>query len=234
MSTLRLLALSLLTAALSCATTQVDPAFYRARTIAIVGFHGNQAIAGTAGLLAALQSQTNSWGDAVVGPVYDRGAQRIAQAMQATLLLADDVEKAPSYASLPVWSDGRSTVPSLRPLQTDEKTEPALGALAKELDVDAVVVVRFQWSIDGDAVGNQSGIAVMELVVVGRDGHRLWRQTEVGDTEAPATWTQAGAQMLGAMNADTAKEMIEGASAEAIDRFFDAVVKNRPASWLGA
>jgi len=234
MSKLRLLALAALTMSASCATTHVDPAFYRARTIAIVSFHGNQAIVGTAGLLAALQSQTNSWGDDVIGPIYDKGSQRIAQAMQAKLLLPDDVERATSYASIPTWGAGRSTVEGLRPLKTDDGSEPVLGALARELDVDAVVAVRFQWSIEGDSVGNQRGVAVMEVVVVGRDGSRLWRQTELGEVPSPATWSQAGAQMLGAMNVETAKEMVDGASTKAMERFFDAVVKNRPASWIGA
>lgn len=211
-------------ASTSCTTTQVSPAFYRARTVAVVALHGNQLVEGVDPLAGI---GANTLGDSVLLDVEGGVIQRVAQAMQARVLDVEEVAMAEGYDALPAWTLERATVPPLRPLSTDVASEAGLAELAQTLAVDAVVAARFHWSIEAATEGANTGasncVAALELVVVSDQGERLWRQQTFG--EAPLALSTT---IDGAVNIDDLTDALVRASRAAVERFFGAVVKNRP------
>lgn len=208
----------------SCTTTQVSPDFYRSRAIAVVALHGNQLVEGVDPLASP---DAGTLGDAVLLDVEDSVIQRFAQAMQARVVHVDDVAAAEGYDALAAWTLGRATVPPLRPLSTDVASEAGLAELARTLDVDAVVAARFHWSIEAASddvrTGASNGVAALELVVVSDTGERLWRQQTFGEAPLALSTTIDGAVSL-----DDVTDALVRASRSAVERFFGAVVKNRP------
>jgi hypothetical protein len=81
-----------------------------------------------------------------------------------------------------------------------ELTPAALGALARDLDVDATIVVRHEWFLSRDSYDRSFTIWAWDrctILVVGRRGDILWRETTTAREPLQMVW---GLGTIGGIN----------------------------------
>jgi hypothetical protein len=72
------------------------------------------------------------------------------------------------------------------------RTTEAMSALARSLDVDAVVVIRHEWWLARERYELVRALSLYDrctILVVDRDGVVLWRDVAMGRSAARATWS---------------------------------------------
>lgn len=82
----------------------------------------------------------------------------------------------------------------------NDLTPPALGALARDLDVDATIVVRHEWFLSRDSYDRSVTIWTWDrctILVVGRRGDILWRETATAREPLQMVW---GLGTIGGIN----------------------------------
>jgi hypothetical protein len=153
----------------ACVTIRIDPAVVNAKRIALVAFYGPAVVAG----ISEGFSANNTRGFDVAADLVREVVPRLKQGLGVEVIPTERVAAAPSYASLQVVGsdDEYASLPGLRPLRLEER-DAALGELAEELDVDAVLLMRNYWSLRGDVW--PYGHNAVRIVIVGRNGRRLW------------------------------------------------------------
>jgi hypothetical protein len=81
-----------------------------------------------------------------------------------------------------------------------DSTPQALGALARDLDVDATIVLRHEWFLSRDTYDRSFTIWVWDratILVVGRRGDILWRETATAREPLQMVW---GLGTIGGIN----------------------------------
>lgn len=137
-----------------------------------------------------VEGELNRWGAASVQNHY--GEVRAAYGKALRLAIADDatVVAAPSYASA-VRVKGDWVAPSpLAALAARPEDDDHLGAIAREADVDAVLVTTHVLSLRN--VNNTLGEYICDhftVALVDREGSRIWSQEgHVRSLNLPPSW----------------------------------------------
>jgi hypothetical protein len=228
---LSLACVAVVTALTGCAafTPQVNPKVYGIKKFAIGAYYGPTAVIGGSGMAGLISSTANRWGTKVAEITVDEVHSRLQSAFKAELLPIDQVVANPAYAQAPVivphWRNMYVAPRGMVALSVDQKSDAALGQLARALGVDAVIVLKNDWKI-GQQGSDQVGKNTLEILIMGADGTRLWDQTglRAGTAEAKVG-TSIGSQIAGAFGSlteETAVAMSRAAIRASLDQFVDA------------
>lgn len=179
-------ALLVWTAALGgCATTRVHPALYEAKTFALVSVHARRSIY-FHNVAVAPMFADNELGHEALEMELGETEGRLGEIFGVELLPAGKAIESRAYDALP------EVVPAADWTQLNHmtavdlelpETVPALADLARALGVDAVIVLRHEWSLARDTLEVSEGITAFDrcvLLVVAADGKKLWHDVVVG------------------------------------------------------
>ncbi len=168
---MRPIVVSLLAAAQGCVATRNLLPTPRPQRVALASFYGPRHLAGADAKLA-----TNTRGETVLEAAYAEVLSRLTEAVGPGLLTPDRVVDSPGYAALAHEDFPHHYVAAAgaRPLPTTPRNDAALGALARSIGVDLVLVIRADWTLRSD-LGSPGpyGHVAMTMVAVGADGRRL-------------------------------------------------------------
>jgi hypothetical protein len=159
---------------------KVDQAALQVHKLALISFYGPTNLA-----MPRIGQFSNQLGGDVANTMLADVEALLATELGVETVPLSQVVASPGYQGLPAIADAKdyTAPPGMKPLPDDEPADDAqFAALAKELGVDAVMVIRNYWSARLDS---QSGAPyahdVMHVLVVGSNGRRLWEQREYRD-----------------------------------------------------
>ena len=168
---------------LGCLDFQLDlhisPGAYKAKKLALVSFYGPSNLATN-----SVGQAPNYMGSDLADTLLAAVEARIRGELGVEIIPMATVTLNPAYRSLSIVGDAdQNTAPrGLRCLPDTSRYDRQLAAFAKQLGVDGVIVIRNYWSLRADPVsGVPYGHDAMHIVIVGKDGERLWDQQEFRD-----------------------------------------------------
>lgn len=210
--------------AVGCATTtRVDPGLYEARSLAVASLYARKDIWFENVTVAPVFSD-NELGDEALEMELGEIEGRLGEIFGVDVVPAGKALESRAYDALPevVPSRDWTHLNDMIPVDIDlPEAVPALAALARDLGVDAVVVVRHEWSVGRDRFDVAETVTAFDrcaLLVVSADGQKLWHDTVVA--RVPVHQTFAGAYsvgMNGATWADEARQLARSTSREALE-----------------
>lgn len=208
----------------ACSTVQLHPTVFEKKRFALVSFAGERTISsrylGTVGLV---RISGNNWGAQVTADLLDETHRRLGEILGGELLPLERVSAAPGYASVPRMpgEDAFVSPRRLRALDLSEKNDAALGRLAAELGVDAVVGVVHEYTVIAKReTAQQYAQNEFRLVIVGADGRRLWDQREAPESAfAEPTPEQRSRESLGIVTDDIAGLLTKQAARAGLELF---------------
>jgi hypothetical protein len=209
---------------------QINPAVYRAKKVALVGYYGPAKMISTGGgLVSAIQSETNQFGVSVAEKTIDEVYSRLQDVLKVELLPLQSAPEHAGYAAAPLirFNPGFYFAPrGMKPLSVDARDDGALGKLAGALGVDAVIVLKNTWSIDLEGASHQPvGTNRLEVLIVAADGTRLYDATGMRGYAARGSADTSFATQLaagqGAMTEELALKLSRAALRASLDKFLD-------------
>lgn len=209
-------------ASAACATATVHQPSASAESAELVGlqrvglaaFTVKERIqAGKAGLFRGLQP--NAWGRQLADQQHPRVQKLVEQILRTTLVANETLVALPSYQSAPRRPEGWYAPAPWLPLRSQLEDDEALGAIAAEAGLDAVLVVATDFSVRGESDSLQQWVCNrFSVVMVDKAGRRLWAQSGgVRSTSSP----MRAAAVIGATLEEDALRMGADALTRALD-----------------
>lgn len=206
----RLLALALLVATLGCSSVQLVPEAYGLGTVAIASLHARREIGVQSTELSPVFLEGELGDEVIEMTIADTEALVADIFTGATIVPAGKVMQSKKYDLVPeaLPPEEWSQVNRMLAVDVDASDTPAaLGVLARDLRVDAVLVVRHEWWLQRDRVDlgtSNWGYDRCTLLLVDDEDAVVWRQTVV--TRAPSRALMTGAFQVGFNGATWADE----------------------------
>lgn len=184
-----------------CASVTLVPGAFGLKSVAIASLHARREIGVQSTELAPVLIDGGLGDEVIEMTIADTEADITATFAPAVIVPAGKVMQSKKYDLVPeaLPDDEWSQVNRMLAVDVDAAATPAaLGVLARDLAVDAVLVVRHEWWLQRDRVefGTSTwGYDRCTLLLVDDDGQVLWRQTVV--TRSPSRALIAGSFQVG-------------------------------------
>ena len=189
------LATLLVLATAGCATATLVPEAFEVERVALASLHGRREIGVQQSELMPVLLDGSLGEEVIEMSVADTegfledlfGADAIVPAGKA--MQSKKYDLLPEAQPVQEWSQ----VNKMLSVDVDDARTPhALGVLARDLQVDAAIVVRHEWWLSRDRLDIGTSTWAYDrctLLLVDDDGQVLWRQTVVSRAPSRALWT---------------------------------------------
>jgi hypothetical protein len=209
-------------AAPGCVTPRIDPALYEARTFAIASVYARKTIwFENVGVSPTFYE--NDLGTEVLEMELGETEGRLSELFGVDMVPAGKVVPLPAYRELPELQPADEWT-RINDMTAVDLAAPeavlSLATLARALGVDAVIVLRHEWTLARDRFEVTDGVTAFDrcsILVVDGDGRKLWEDTVVA--RAPAQIFSAGSWgvgLQGATWADEARQLARRTGREAL------------------
>ncbi|MDP2344756.1 MAG: hypothetical protein Q8O67_27655 [Deltaproteobacteria bacterium] len=185
----------LLGSTVGCATATLLPEAYEVERVALVSLHARREIAVQQNELTPLLLDGSLGEEVIEMSIADTEAELEGIFGVAAIVPAGKAMQSKKYdlmpEALPVeeWSQ----VNKMLAVDVDDARLPfTLGVLARDLQVDAAVVVRHEWWLARDRLDIGTSTWAYDrctLLLVDDDGQVLWRQTVIGRAPSRTMWS---------------------------------------------
>jgi hypothetical protein len=218
-----------------CATTRIDPALYDKKTFALASVHARREIAFDTSNLALAYDDNELGAEVVEMSLGDTEADLANLFGVEEIVPLGKALKERTYDDLPEATppESWSQINNITAVDVDSpRAAPALGALAKAMHVDAVVVLRHEWALSRDRLELSAGITAYDrctLLVVDDAGRPLWDDVMVARQPVTLLWAgDMSAGVNGATWADEARALARRTGRECMDLLKRRYAEARP------
>jgi hypothetical protein len=221
-----------------CATMRsIDPAMYEQQRFAIASVYARRTIGLESVRGVAPMWRDNDLGAEVVEMELGETEERLKEIFGVDVLPVGKALQTKVYDKLPeAWPpEDWSQVNQMIAVDIDAASAaPRLGELAQALGVDAVVVLRHDFTLGRDRFEIATGVTAFDrcrIVVVDKEGRRLW--DDVAVARVPITTVMPGAFAVGlqyASWADEARRLSRRAAKQALDQLARRYAEGRRAA----
>lgn len=217
---------------------KVNTDVYRKSKFALASYYGPKNIPAYGVGLGSLFTAGNTWGEVIAAETMEPAVQRIEDGLHVLVNDIPSVLNSKAYLDVGATAvEGMIAPVGMKVLAADTpEARVALGKLAKDLDVEAVLVVRNKWQIgqdsqvtrrnDGAETRAMYGVDEMRLSIVGLDGMVLFEHVET--CRGYTNTTSARAESFGVVNERDARDMVLEATLTCMDRFVRQFNAKRP------
>jgi hypothetical protein len=222
-----------LLAVTSCKTVPQNPAAFNRQKLAVATWYGEQKIiSNSGGMIGAIQSQSTEWGKELLDAAYPTDFEaRLQKIIGGEWIPAENVVKAPTYAALPEprLKNFFYAPKGMKPMDIGDEAFPQFAQLAKDVGAEAVVGVENRWTLNTDSRGQYCSVT-MKIYLIDDKGTLLYDKRTGADGRVAMDGKQLGAELVGALSPDNAKEMCKNATNQALDRFAEAWTEGKTAA----
>jgi hypothetical protein len=217
-----------------CATAPVDPAFFRVRTVGLVSVYAPREIPVSITDVMWMGGQ-EALGEEVVEMTLGDTEDELALVLGVdSLVPVGKAMEQKSYNRLPelVSADDWSQVNRMIAVDIDDPAANlARAAVATDLGVDAVAVLRHEWTIARDRFDVNDGVTTFDrctLVVVDRSGRRVLGETQVAQIPMMLLWNMPGQMGInGAFAADETRRLARSAAHQCLRQIRERIARSR-------
>ena len=206
-----------------CATARIDAALYDARSVAVASVFARKLIDFDNVPVAPMLAD-NDLGSEVLEMELGEMEGRLSEIFGVDVVPAGKAIQQRAYAGLPEARppEDFTRVNDMIPVDIEAPAAAtALGVLARAMGVDAVVVVRHEWTLTRDRFDVGEGITAFDrcsILVVDAAGKALWDDVVIA--RVPMDVVMPGAFSVGLNGgtwADEARQVARRASRQALD-----------------
>lgn len=192
-----------------CATTTLDPALYGLHSMAVASIHAKRNISLTDANASPFILQ-NDWATETLEMDLGEYEGRLSEIFGVEVVPPGKTMMAKAYNRVPEepYPEDWTRLNDMTAVDmSSPATPPALGALAKELSVDAIVVLRHEWSFSRDPFNALAGLTfqdVASILVVDARGVVVW--SDAASARQPMLQTLLPGTRIGLANGPWAED----------------------------